>query len=86
MDSGYHIRLTEHQQIVIAFQIAWPVGKAFAAEVLFTQTIAPIMVPMPHPEPKYVFLTADAVVQLCCSHSLPTTLNQTEKTQRTILA
>ena len=40
MDSGYHIRLTEHQQIVIAFQIAWPVGKAFAAEVLFTQTIA----------------------------------------------
>lgn len=45
MDGGDHLRFAEHQQVVIAFQIARPVGKAFAAEILFAQTISWIMVP-----------------------------------------
>ena len=40
VDSGYHFRLAENQQVVVALQVARPVGKAFAAKVLLTQTIA----------------------------------------------
>ena len=40
VDSGYHIRLAENQQVVVALQVARPVGKALAAKVLLTQTVA----------------------------------------------
>ncbi len=40
MDSRDHLRLAEHQQVVVPLQVARPVGEAFAAEVLLAQTIA----------------------------------------------
>ncbi|MPM98288.1 hypothetical protein SDC9_145473 [bioreactor metagenome] len=40
MNRGDHLWLTQHQQVVVAFQVARPVGKAFTTEILFTQTIA----------------------------------------------
>ena len=40
MNRGDHLRFAEHQQVVVAFQIARPFGKAFAAEILFAQTIS----------------------------------------------
>ena len=40
MNRGDHLRFAEHQQVVVAFQIARPVGKAFAAKILFAQTIS----------------------------------------------
>ena len=40
MDGGDDLRFAEHQQVVVTFQIARPVGKAFAAEILFAQTIS----------------------------------------------
>ncbi|MNN72146.1 hypothetical protein D3C81_1881540 [compost metagenome] len=39
MNRGDNLRLAQHQQVVVAFQIARPVGKALAAEIVFTQTI-----------------------------------------------
>ncbi len=40
VDLANNLRLAEDQQVVIAFQVARPIGKAFAAEILLTQTIA----------------------------------------------
>ena len=40
MDSPNHLWLAEHQQVVIALQIAGPVGETLTSEVLFAQTIA----------------------------------------------
>ena len=40
MDILNHGRLAEHQQVVVTFEVAGPVGKALAAEIVFTQTIA----------------------------------------------
>ncbi len=40
MDSGDHFRFAEHQQVVVAFEIAWPVGKAFTTKIGFVQSIA----------------------------------------------
>ncbi|GCM80792.1 hypothetical protein ExPUPEC79_01980 [Escherichia coli] len=40
VDSGDHFRFAEHQQVVVAFEIAWPVGKAFTTKIGFVQSIA----------------------------------------------
>ena len=40
MNGGDNLWLAEHQQVVVTFQIAGPVGEAVAAKVVFTQTIA----------------------------------------------
>ena len=40
MNGGDHFRLGQHQQIVIAFQIAAPVGETLTAEIALIQTIA----------------------------------------------
>ena len=40
VDSGDHFRFTEYQQVVVAFEVAWPVGKAFTTKIGFVQSIA----------------------------------------------
>ncbi len=35
VDSGDHLRLAEYQQVIVAFQVAGPVGKALPAEIFF---------------------------------------------------
>ena len=40
VDLADHLGLAEHQQVVVAFQVARPVSKALTAKVLLTQTIA----------------------------------------------
>ena len=39
-DGPNHVRTTENQQVVVAFDITWPVGEAFATVVLFLQPVA----------------------------------------------
>ncbi|MNY32863.1 hypothetical protein D3C86_1671060 [compost metagenome] len=34
------IRFTQHQQVIVAFQVAGPVGETLAAEIVLTETIA----------------------------------------------
>ncbi len=35
VDSGDHLRLAEYQRVIVAFQVAGPVGKALPAEIFF---------------------------------------------------
>lgn len=39
-DAADHVRARQHQQVVVAFDIAWPVGKAFATVILFLELVA----------------------------------------------
>ncbi len=80
MDSGDHLRLAEYQQVIVAFQVAGPVGKAPRGNLLHVDDSSGSWCPYRRPAPEYVHLTAHAVVQLCCSHSLPTTLHVTSHT------
>ncbi|MNT04950.1 hypothetical protein D3C72_1395510 [compost metagenome] len=40
MDGRDDIRFTQHQQVIVPFQVARPVGETLAAKIVFTQTIA----------------------------------------------
>ena len=40
MNGGDHLRLAQHQQVVVTFEVARPVGKTRAAKIRFAQAIA----------------------------------------------
>ena len=40
LDATNHVRARQHQQVVVAFDIAWPVGEAFATVILLLELVA----------------------------------------------